>query len=63
MIDIVYRCDFCHEVMSVQEYINQTICRKSQVVEIDLHNYLVCENCAAKINYALLKFKEENAKC
>lgn len=61
MIDIIYRCDFCHDIMSEQEYINQAIFRKSPVVEIDLHNYLVCEKCAVKINYALLKFKKEYA--
>lgn len=63
MIDIVYRCDFCLDVISEQEYIDQAICRKNSVVEINLHNYLVCEKCAAKINYALLKFKKENAVC
>lgn len=63
MIDIVYRCDFCLEVISEQEYIDQVILRKSPVVEIDLHNYLACEKCAAKINYALLKFKKENELC
>lgn len=63
MIDVVYRCDFCGGVVSDQEYINQAILRKSPVVEIDLHNYLACEKCAAKINYALLKFKKENALC
>lgn len=63
MIDVIYRCDFCLEVMSEQEYIDQAILRKSPVVETDLHNHLVCEKCAAKINYALLKFKKENAIC
>lgn len=63
MIDVIYRCDFCLEVMSEQEYIDQAILRKSPVTETDLHNYLVCEKCAAKINYALLKFKKENALC
>ena len=63
MIDIIYRCDFCRDVMTDQEYINQAILRKSPVTETDLHNYLVCEKCAAKINYALLRFKKENAMC
>lgn len=41
MFDIIYRCDFCLEVISEQEYIDQVILRKSPVVEMDLHNYLV----------------------
>ena len=31
MIDVVYRCDFCGDVISEQEYINQAILRKSPV--------------------------------
>lgn len=63
MLDVTYRCDFCHEIVSEQEYIEQKICRKSPVIEINLSNYLVCDKCAAKINYAILKFKKENNLC
>lgn len=60
MIDIIYRCDFCHDIVTEKEYIRQAMLLESPIKEMDLHNYLVCEKCAAKINYALLKFKEAN---
>ena len=28
MIDIIYRCDFCGDVVSGQEYINQAVLQK-----------------------------------
>ena len=59
MIDILYRCDFCSDLVDEQEYINQKIFRQRPVKEINLCNYLVCKRCAAKIHYTLLKFKED----
>lgn len=59
MIKTSYHCDFCENVVSSKEYIDQTIKGESATKELDLHRYLICEACANKIDYTLLKFKME----
>ena len=60
MIDVIYRCDFCESIVTEKEYVDQMIFGKNPLHEWNFENkmpFLICEKCAVKIDYALLKFK------
>lgn len=54
MIRTAHYCDGCGREMIPN---HNMICR-SQTNEIDLRNWLLCPECALKIDYAAAKFRE-----
>lgn len=57
MYDVKCRCDFCGEELLEDEFLHQQLSGKSATKETNLSMFTVCENCASKVDNAILRFK------
>ena len=56
MIKTTYHCDFCGKEVSAKDF-QDHLFRQSKTKEWDTSLFVVCDDCAVKIDYVLLKFK------